>query len=524
MSRRRVRSSRPASRPTIRPIDRRRFVELCAGSLVLAAAGCRRNGDPAYARGNTLVMAVSSVEAVKPDSEDIDFLLFPRLAAMGKDGGLEPLLAQSWEHSADYLEWTYHLRSDARWSDGVPVTAHDVKFTLDLLSHPDVHEYVFDAVTVIDDYTVKVRAGGILNGGAQHDITYFPKHALEHLEPKKFWDWDFWLHPTVSSGLYRFVRYLPETMMEFEADPNYFRGKPKIERVILKFVGEAGLTELLSGNVDVVSNAQAAQIPFLAKDPRFRVYHHVSGPTGMAIYWKCDHPLFHDSRVRRALTLAIDRRALLGVLNLPNDLPILDGVFTQRQFLRRQFPEPLPYDPVQARALLEAAGWQDRDGDGVRERQGRSFRFSAITRASMDRLAVYVQAQFRQLGVQMELQSLDNPLVWDRVGVGDFEAAFHIHQQGSSALRRDLGGNNPIGYHNSEVVRLTDQAMATADPDELDHIYRALTEILRAELPVTRLVTWTVTAFTHPRVQGLSTPFHASPDTYIEDLWLETEP
>ena len=84
------------------------------------AAGCRPNGDPAYARGNTLVMAVSSVEDVKPDVTDLGFLLFPRLAATdeSQSAELEPRLAQSWEHSPDYREWTYRLRTDVRWSDG----------------------------------------------------------------------------------------------------------------------------------------------------------------------------------------------------------------------------------------------------------------------------------------------------------------------------------------------------------------------------------------------------------------------
>lgn len=505
---------------TFRSIDRREFMQMCAGSLALAAAGCRRGGDPAYARGNTLIMAVNSVEDVKPDNSDLDFLLFPRLAATDANGEFEPRLAQSWERSADNREWTYHLRTDVRWDDGKPVTAHDVKFTLDLMSHPDVAEYIFESLTVLDDFTVKIRTGAIPY--YQDDMAIFPKHLLERLEPKKYYDWDFWTHP-VGSGPYRFVRYLPDTMMELEANPNYYRDKPKIERVVLKFVGKAGLNELLSGNADVVLYADSAQIPFVAKDPRFRVYHWVRRGA-KAIYWKCDHPLFHDVRVRRALTLAIDRRALLGVLNLPSDLvPITDGVFTDRQFRRRPLPEPLPYDPVQSRALLEAAGWQDRDGDGVREREGRPFRFTAIVRGEegLDRLAVYVQAQLRQVGVQMEVQVLDPGLQGDRLSAGDFEAVFGGFDVGFYQQQKYLGRDNPIGYRNPEYVRLTDQAMATADPNELDRIYQASTEIFRADLPVTRLVPWTYTTFAHRRVRGLSTPFHARPDTYIEDLWLE---
>ena len=142
----------------------------------------------------------------------------------------------------------------------------------------------------------------------------------------------------------------------------------------------------------------------------------------------------------------------------------------------------------------------------------------------MDRLAVYVQAGFRALGIEMEVQALDIGIVWKRVGAGDFEAAFHIHQPGPEAQRRDFGKDNRIGYQNPEMVRLTDQAVATADPDELDRLYRALTEILRADLPVTRLVTWTVTTFAHRWVRGPSTPFLVMPERHIEDLWLENEP
>jgi len=488
--------------------------------LVVGAAGCRRSDDPAYARGNTLVVAVNSVQ--DQIETPLAFLRFPRLAAMDANEELEPRLAQSWEHSPDYREWIYHLRTDVRWDDGKLITAHDVKFTLDLLSHPDVSDplqLLYESVTVLDDFTVRIRMGGIPY--YQDDMTIYPKHVLEHLEPKKYYDWDFWLHPTVSAGPYRFVRYVPETMMEYEANPHYFRGKPKIERLVLKFVGKAGLTELLSGNVDLVLDGELAQIPFVEKDPRFRMYHHVYAGA-RAIYWKCDHPLFHDVRVRRALTLAIDRRTLLGVLNLPSDLPITDGLFTMRQFDRRQLPEPLPYDPVQSRALLEAAGWQERDGNGVREREGRPFRFTALVRGiqGYDRLAVYVQAQFRRVGVQMEVQVLDPAAVGARRAAGDFEAVFSLQQVGSHP--QHFGRDNPNGYQNPEVVRLIDQAMATADPDELDRIYQALTEIFRADLPFTRLVPNTVTTFAHRRVRGLSTGCHSA-DDMMEDLWLENE-
>ena len=140
-----------------------------------------------------------------------------------------------------------------------------------------------------------------------------------------------------------------------------------------------------------------------------------------------------------------------------------------------------------------------------------------------DRLAVYVQAQLHRVRIQMDVQVLDPALVWNRLNAGDFEAAFTLHQSPAGAQQKYFGSKNPLGHENPEMVRLTDQVVATADPDELDRIYRALTEILRADLPVTRLVPMSSTTFAHRRVRGPSTPFLAQPEVYMEDLWLENE-
>ncbi len=498
----------------------RRSLLACTCFLALTCLGCGRNEDPASARGSTVVMAVPDVEAVKPDNWGLDFLTFLPLAKQNERGELEGHLARSWDHSPDHREYTYHLRTDLRWDDGVPVTAHDVKFTLDLLGHPDVAEYTGIEATVVDDSTVRIRAR---NPGYIQDISYFPRHLLEGLDPKRFWQWDFWTHP-VGDGPYRFVRYVPESMMEFEANPAYYGPKPRTERVILKFVGEAGITELLAGNVDI-ARAELTQIPQIEKDPRFRLYVHGS-PGARGVYWRTDHPLFSDARVRRGLTMALDRRQLLRLLNLPDELPITDGVFTRRQFRPGELPEPLPYDPGQARALLEAAGWMDRDGDGVREKDGQPFRFTASVRQGdgIPELAVYVQEFLRQVGVHMEMVVLEGPLTWERLRAGDFEALFMVVQSGVAAQKRDFGRENRTGYYNPEAFAVIDSLQVTADPEEEDRLYRRLTEIYRADMQFTRLIPWSRDWFVHRRVQGMTTPFRAEPDTYMEELWIEDEP
>ena len=495
-------------------IDRREFMRVGAGSLALAAVGCRRISDRAYARGSTMIIAVGASEySLGPDTW-AQFLVFLPLVRFTGKGELEGRLAHSWEHSPDFRSWTYHLRPDVRWHDGVPVTAKDVKFTLELLSRPESARLLpFDSIDVLDDMTVTVRSR---HGLDYQTLPCWPKHLLERLTPGKFSDWDFWQRP-VGNGPYRYLRYQPGTMMEVEANPDYHKGRPRIERVVLKFSERAGLTELLSGNVDAVTG-NMTRFPNGKLDPRFGVYYFYEATNARGIYWHNQHPFFRDPRVRRALTLAINRRELLPLINVPNDVALVDGPYTLPQLRRGQLPAPLPYDPEQARALLEAAGWQDRDGNGVREREGKPFRFTAIVfEPPYPQIALYAQDQFRRVGVHMDLQPLDDSIVEERLERGAFEAAF-ASVWGSTWL---LQGNGSIGYHNPAVFSLFQRAKVTADPDEKDRIYRDLANIVRADNPVTYLCPKVDLELVHRRVKGLSSPWRAEPLQCMEELWLE---
>jgi peptide/nickel transport system substrate-binding protein len=309
--------------------------------------------------------------------------------------------------------------------------------------------------------------------------------------------------------------------MEFERNPDYFGAEPGIDRVILKFVGDAGITELLAGNVDM-ARADLTQIPATAADPRFQLY--VQGSAGArGIYWKNDHPLFSDARVRHALTRAIDRPELLPLLNLPEELPITDGVFTGRQFRRGDSPEPFPYDQDEARRLLDEVGWVDLDGDGVREKDGRPFHFTAIVGqdAAMPQLALYVQDALRQIGVRMDVRAGEPAQMWEILASGDFEALFMVVQSGVFPQLRDFGRSNPTGYYNPEAFDVIDSLQTEASPEEQDRLYLRLTDLYRTDMPFTRLIPWSNEWFVHRRILGLSTPYRATPDTYMEELWVE---
>jgi peptide/nickel transport system substrate-binding protein len=450
------------------------------------------------------------------------FLVFLPLVGHDEHGEAEGCLARAWEHSPDYRETTYHLRTDVRWHDGTPVTARDVKFTLWLMTRPEVGEMSpesIEVVTVVDDSTVSVR--GTSDWDDQWTVI-LPAHLLEGLEPTDLREWDFWRQP-VGSGPYRFVRYIPQVLMEFEANPDHHRGKPMIERVTLKFVeGALPLTELLSGNVDAAPGTSPAQVRTLAADSRFEVYRSISVNEARVIYWQTDHPILGDPRVRRALTLAIDRRSLLRLLYFPDDGPLVDGPVTARQMRRGDLPKQLPHDPDAARKLLEAAGWIDEDGDAVRERDGSELRFTAIVRGyfaqpGWDDLLIHVQDQLRRIGVQMEIQVLDRGIVSQRRRSGDFEALFSWYNS------RNLWFRPPTGFF-QRLAGLLDSAEVALDPDVRDRVYGELADVFREEVPLTFLFPDVWTWVVHRRIRGLSGPWRVDPLAHMEHLWLEDAP
>lgn len=492
--------------------------------LAVLNVGCDINGEErASLSSGTVIVGVKNKDSLLPRYTQADFLIFSSLTTYSSlpDVESEPRLARSWEASADGRVRTWHLRDDVRWHDGEPLTAHDVKFTFDLMSHPEVGYYWgrFDEVTAVDDLTVRIST---TRHDYNSDIVIYPKHLLDHLEPARFWQWDFWTHP-VGSGPYRFVRYAPERFIEFEANPDYFAGKPRIERLVIKFIGEAGVTEALAGNVDVVYFLlDERSVPVLKKDERFGIYYGVFG-AAIGLYLNHRHPLFSDSRVRRAVALAIDRPAILEAIGLPRDLPLTDVLFSPRQFNRRQLPPPLPYDPEAAQQLLEEAGWVDEDGDGIREKGGIQARFSLNPRGA-GRREILIQDYLRRIGLAVEIETGASGEGRARLDAGEFDAGVHVVQPGPESFARYFGENSVVGYRNPRVAEALSQAVKTSDFDALDALYVGIREELARDMPLVLLQPFTRTHAVHRRIKGLNPIMMLrDPLEQMEDLWVEAQ-
>lgn len=509
----------------------RTFAKLCKGNItatIIAAAapmvlgaisaGCTldrpTSGDPA-----SITILVYSSNWWRPglDSHAPVFL-----SLFHEHGGeVHGQLVKSWEKSGADL-WTYHLRTDVRWHDGVPVTAHDVKFTLELLSHPDVLEIPASATAeVVDDSTATIAFQWQGRGTwtpFEAELPILPKHLLEGLDPAEFKSWEFWSAP-VGNGPYRFVRQSPETMVELEANPDFFGEKPRIERVILKFAWGAPAWMQLQGGEVAVADLHAADpgdVRALAMDPGFQVYWTLSDWI-RNIQWNLGHPILRDAAIRRGISLAIDRAELAVVLDYPGELPRYDVPITSAQRRRLDFPEPASFDPEQAATLFENAGWFDRDGDGIRDKDGEEFRFTILSGGSP--IAVLIQDQLRRVGVATDIETMQRPAMDQRKEGGRW--GMDVSRSGAFLHVLLPMADSVWGYRNPALLSLAEAADRAVDPEIRDSLFRAMWPILSRDHPVSYLVPEGIPVLAHQRVRGLSTPDQVSAARHLHELWIE---
>ncbi len=512
-----------------------------ASAVVLTAAlvsGCARGNNNAGDRGSTITVLYEGDDfLLGPAGDDSPkFLVFlPLVRGYGAEA--QPSLAERWEHSRDYTTWTYHLRRDIRWHDGVPVTAHDIAFSIQLFAHPDVlfaqNQIVGAEAMALDDSTLQITwqdptgPAEALSGWT----VYYPKHLLEGLDPQDFYTWEFWTHP-IGNGPYRYVRHVPQTMIQLEANPDYYAGPPAIERVVLKLSTASRVIELTSGNADVAYYVPPVDVLKLRADPEFQVYHLFAFSEPQAIHWNQRHPLLADSRVRQALSHAIDRRELSRVNSLPDEMPLVGGLSPEdrsARLYREGKLDPGPsYDPTAARRLLDEAGWVDRNGDGVRERNGVAARFTMIVRQgglSAVESALFIQDQLRRVGIRMEIRPVERSVWFNIYRAADFDATiWDVPNVPQWLLDRDFfGAGTRIGYRNPEIVQLLETLTTELDPTVQDTLYAQINEMLRRDIPVTFLFPYVESIVAHRRIQGMRTPERANLLSYIADLWIEED-
>lgn len=435
--------------------------------------------------------------------------------------------------SRDGKTLTYHLRPNARWQDGVPVTASDVVFTFHMLRDPAVpyvSRTLYDAVQRVearDAHTVVVHLSHpqpdapyeLFVAGQNGEIV--PQHLLAHVTDM--------LHAPfnaapVGSGAYRVERWDRGSSLTLRANRDYFGGAPKVDRLVVAFIPDSNSRALgvLSHDVDLAP-IDPVNAPAAAATQGVRVISLVQ-PNLVYLHFRVDTPPLDDLNVRRGLTLALDRAAIAQKTFLNEAVPAPEIVPPQSAFSSAKgVPPP---DMAAAGRALDAAGWRTGP-DGMRQRNGQrlSIVITAIAgNATNVRTAVVVQSAWKALGVDSTLRPLPSNLLYGTDGVlarGDFTAAlvtygFPITADRSAFLASTAippRGYNYGRYRNAELDRLMASAHYSLDTQLRKRLYARISAIVAADVPVFPLV-WQKAVFAvSTRVDTIR------PEPVNSDLW-----
>jgi len=347
--------------------------------------------------------------AVHPLAKQVqNHVLFLTLA--GRDSALAPVprLAR-WEWRDGRRELRLHLRPDVRWHDGVPTTASDVAWTLDRARDPAVAYpragdlQALTAVRVVDSVTVDLRfaAPQPVFPDVLTDLAILPAHLLVDVAPAEIRTAPFNLAP-VGNGPFAFVDYRPNQRWEFRRHAGFppDLGAPDIERVIVVVVDEPAtkLAALTSGELDL-AGISPAHAGFVRGNPDLRV---VDYPIALSygVVFNLRRPPFADPRVRRALSRAIDRAAIIDGYLYGFGTAAAGPVHPDHPWFEPV--APVPFAPAEAAALLDAAGFA-AGPDGRRE-----LAFDLLTVGSGDlALEQMLEAQWRAVGVAVRIRRVE---------------------------------------------------------------------------------------------------------------------
>ncbi len=500
-------------------------------SHALSAAGAAslaRDAGPAQP-GGTLVQAVvrdyvtlNNLLRVSVNEEALcRMFLFPPLLDLDADTvELVPLLAAARPTlSADRRTWTWQLRPGVRWHRGnadgpVEVTAADVEFSWRMMANPAVKAEKarsnfgpISEVKAVDRHTFTVTTKEPffrLELEFGFNFRLMPAHLAAH-DPEQF-NVDPLGREPVGYGPYRFREWKAGEHLEFERNPDWPRDGRlpyPIERFRIRIAADTALwPQLLErGELSLCTVNDYVRWEELKADPAYReaaTFHEYFLPQWLYVTWNQRRPLFSDVRVRRALTHLYPRERVKEKVYAGHAVVLNAPGYVNYAAYDASLP-PLPFDAEAAARLLDAAGWRDLDGDGMRERDGVALRFvlrhPAATVPAVTQGNRWFQEEARKVGVDVVVEPVDFAQLQQQAAAHDFDAI--LMSWGGDPRDDDLydrfhtsaiaEGSNWGSYSDPECDQMLEVFRGEFDEARRIEIGRAIYHKLAHDLPVTAL-------------------------------------
>jgi peptide/nickel transport system substrate-binding protein len=511
-------------------------------ALGLTACGDPDRRDAARAQRGGTVVVVEAADMDKPmplisestlDNNLSSVLYRSLLEPSWEDGRLHYLtseqhpmsLARSYEFfGPDSASIRYRMVSDARWSDGQPVTAHDVVWTItargdERTASPrqDYNRQIRD-VLAEDDSTVVIHferrypeiffhtAGppAPRHLYADHDLTQLRSHPAV-------------VNPgggnLVVSGPYMIGEWMRGQQVTLVPNPQ-FQPQPLLDRIVFRIITEptTRVVELQTGNADFMYQLPVDRVEAVRRDPNLRIEAQEGRAYDFIGYNPRSLDFFADPEIRRALGLAIDKEGLIAAIQMVDFAIPAGGPYAPifRELYDPREQAPLPFDPEQALEILARKGWRPGP-DGILQREGRPFRFTLLTNSGNQRradVAQIVQQQWRRIGVDARLQIVEFNTFIERQTSRNYEAVLAGWGVGLSADLQQLWGDpdlpfNVVWYDNAEVRSLMTQALAQPTEEMAAPYWRRAAALIVADQPYTWLYYFDEPVGVNERLQGI---------------------
>lgn len=431
-------------------------------------------------------------------------------------------VVESWQSSEDRMIDKIVLRDDLVWSDGEPITAHDVEFSFKVImteavpvpamrSGTDKIRYV----KAYDDRTiVYFHEDALATNIWNLNFSVIPKHVYEDsvLDDPTLVNSDYHVeleNAPVVGGPYQVVSRKRGQEIVLKAREDWYmhdgeqvRDRPYFETVRFKIVKEnaVALMSLKSGDLDEMILTPVQWRTQTNDEDFYRNNTKAYGVEWVYFYfgWNLETPFFKDKRVRRAMSYAFDHEEMLKTLRYGMDEPAVGIFHPDSKWAPEDPPEPFTQDLDKAKALLKEAGWEDHDDDGILDKQigGKTvpFEFTLLCPSLGDRVKYgeLLQQSLDKIGIRCRVQPLEFTVLQQKTHDHQFQAYFGGWGTGADPDTSDnIWGTdenrNYVGYSNPEVDRLFEEGRREFDPEKRRKIYAKIHKILYEDQPYTWL-------------------------------------
>ena len=424
-------------------------------------------------------------------------LIYETLVMEDANLEIQPLLAESWEVSGDGKIWTFQLRKGIRFHDGSPLNAPAVKFSLEYKVPAYRALYaVLESIEAPDEHAIKFilkKPYAPLLRDLSMSPIMSPTAVDESGEFKS----------PIGTGPFKFTEWIKKQKFVLERNVDYWQGSPTLEKVTFKIIPDASTRAMAleAGEIDLTGHMagggvlHVSDIQRLRENPTIKIVEGYTQPCVNWIQFNTQKEPFSNLEMRKAVYHAIDAKTIVSSILGETATPLLKGPFSMPSVQHLVNPNLMwyVYSPEKAKELLAGSGWEDTDGDGIRDRNGEELKVTYVVSSIFDpellQIAEIVQAQLKEIGIDVELQAVEFGVMQKVFEKGEYDmmVQWGVCGHGDPSLWLNYYFHSKRGpwcaFKSETLTTLVDNVFSTVNRDDRLKVFHEIQEIMEENVP-----------------------------------------